>query len=796
MPEIPEIPEPENRILKSHLIQALNSLSCSPEPIKNFQIFFNEQQTNPSLSPSATAAQLPKPNENLQDLISKSFNPLIYGNDVDSIDVATRITLVQFLIHSKNVLLNFNEHTRTLRLYPRPVVAFQYNSFLRSRPVKSTFIIKLAKTQAVEYLAEWSLCPTNVAYLRIQTGVFDPSLIGDKAKWYCRYLTPIQFRVYNEKLSLLADTLLKLNVKPVKNDENNNKSDETPTDESGESGSSDFENDLNEDTSNENDLSVPMEQLKTMCVDVKSVYRPPNRLINSEDENDNASINSLSVQEKKPNLSVNHGGSSGGYESSFTTSSSSSSVGELFNNDSPCHQKMEPSKASSSTATPVNKTFPRLGAGDFDFFDDKRRTLSTNSHQAIANTIQNSQSLTRSASSVSSATKNKQLSLISHLSEELSDVANKAAKKVSELVNESSNNTPVNSKQSITTSKSEPVKNKKISLPRLTHFENSSSNSNLTNSASNLTPTQTPTPTLTKVQSYQQQTHFSSINDLNNENQIFLKEVLNNVLEGQGVGWLKYNRIKRLMEDENYRNFVLSRLNTSLDKKFSNDEEHIEDIKLTKSVFKGMAKLIQAIVFGLEQTYANNGIGGMASAYQLFEIIHTHYWIYDSNNKQSTNDSTSPSSTLSSMPSPFGSKENINSAAQSSYSLSKQQQTTMKQQESASTLHESSLVSQLGNLWNSSKLNSLTKTLSNQLTSNKSSSLQVKQPSSNIEINSRLQQHQQRQSQIPYYSNEATNPLFEEIASHSDHEFKVSTGLYFKHHIRVKSLVIHLQLQF
>lgn len=53
-------------------------------------------------------------------------------------------------------------------------------------------------------MAEWSLCPSNVAYLRIQTGIYDPSLIGDKPKWYCRYLTPIQFKTYEEKSTLAA----------------------------------------------------------------------------------------------------------------------------------------------------------------------------------------------------------------------------------------------------------------------------------------------------------------------------------------------------------------------------------------------------------------------------------------------------------------------------------------------------------------------------------------------------------------------------------------------------------------
>ena len=49
--------------------------------------------------------------------------------------------------NSPNILGNFTEHTRTLRLYPRPVVAFQMNSFLKSRPLKTMFTSKLARTQ-------------------------------------------------------------------------------------------------------------------------------------------------------------------------------------------------------------------------------------------------------------------------------------------------------------------------------------------------------------------------------------------------------------------------------------------------------------------------------------------------------------------------------------------------------------------------------------------------------------------------------------------------------------------------
>lgn len=62
------------------------------------------------------------------------------------------------------------------------------------------------------------------------------------------------------------------------------------------------------------------------------------------------------------------------------------------------------------------------------------------------------------------------------------------------------------------------------------------------------------------------------------ENQQFLTEIVNNVLDGLGVGWLKISRVKKLMEDENYRNFVLSRLNVNLDKKYSDEDDHIDDV--------------------------------------------------------------------------------------------------------------------------------------------------------------------------------------------------------------------------
>lgn len=72
-----------------------------------------------------------------------------------------------------------------------------------------------------------------MAYLRIQTGIFDPSLIGDKPKWYCRYLTPIQFKTYEEKSTLAAAIQFHQNQEAAKfKYTGKSAGEESPTDES------------------------------------------------------------------------------------------------------------------------------------------------------------------------------------------------------------------------------------------------------------------------------------------------------------------------------------------------------------------------------------------------------------------------------------------------------------------------------------------------------------------------------------------------------------------------------------
>ena len=106
--------------------------------------------------------------------------PFIFGNDVDSIDVATRVAMVKYknicLIHldvlpkismiktsvfeiifffqvnffmSPNLLENFAEHTKVIRLYPRPIVTVKSTSFLNSKPKDSSFLMNFSSSQVI-----------------------------------------------------------------------------------------------------------------------------------------------------------------------------------------------------------------------------------------------------------------------------------------------------------------------------------------------------------------------------------------------------------------------------------------------------------------------------------------------------------------------------------------------------------------------------------------------------------------------------------------------------------------------
>lgn len=79
--DLPPMPEPEAKLLKNHLKQALASMSF--QPIKNF-----DEMSAESLSRLAADKDV------FASPSISGFNPFIYGNDIDSVDVATRVAMV------------------------------------------------------------------------------------------------------------------------------------------------------------------------------------------------------------------------------------------------------------------------------------------------------------------------------------------------------------------------------------------------------------------------------------------------------------------------------------------------------------------------------------------------------------------------------------------------------------------------------------------------------------------------------------------------------------------------------
>lgn len=62
------------------------------------------------------------------------------------------------------------------------------------------------------------------------------------------------------------------------------------------------------------------------------------------------------------------------------------------------------------------------------------------------------------------------------------------------------------------------------------------------------------------------------------ENQQFLKEVVHSVLDGQGVGWLNMKKVRRLLESEQLRVFVLSKLNRAVQSEDDARQDIIPDV--------------------------------------------------------------------------------------------------------------------------------------------------------------------------------------------------------------------------
>ncbi|KAM4898589.1 MAP kinase-activating death domain protein [Sylvia borin] len=663
---LPALPEPEASELKKHLKQclvsmtaitqkklltpdnkALASMSLNTQPILNLEKF-HEGQEVPLL--------LGRPQNDLQSTPSTEFNPLIYGNDVDSVDVATRVAMVRFF-NSPNVLQGFQMHTRTLRLFPRPVVAFQANSFLASRPKQTPFADKLSRTQAVEYFGEWSLNPTNYAFQRIHNNMFDPALIGDKPKWYAHQLQPIHYRVYDSN-SQLAEAL---NIPAEK------ETDSDPTDDSG-SDSVDYDDssssysslgdfvsemmkcDINGDTPNVDPLThAALGDASEVEFDDFQEYTgdPDEQTMDSENSQENNQPRSSSSTTASSSPSTVIHGVNHLYVTQISEQINDLTGPQEAADSAEIEEKLAAGFSNHLSALPLQPSFPKISldrresdiaAGsmsssegvvrkreyDNPYFEPQYGfpTEDEDDEQEESYTPRFNQNLNGSRSQKLLRPNSLKLA-----SDSDADSDSRASSPNSTVSNNSSEGfggimsfaSSLYRNHSTSFSLSNLALPTKVGRDKNTPFPSLKGNRRALVDQKSSVIKHSPT---VKRESPSPQGRTSN----SSENQQFLKEVVHNVLDGQGVGWLNMKRVRRLLESEQLRVFVLSKLNRTIQSEEDARQDVIQDVEISRKVYKGMLDLLKCTVLSLEQSYANAGLGGMASVFGLLEIAHTHYY--------------------------------------------------------------------------------------------------------------------------------------------------------------------------
>ncbi|XP_032545759.1 MAP kinase-activating death domain protein isoform X38 [Chiroxiphia lanceolata] len=664
---LPALPEPEASELKKHLKQclvsmtaitqkqlltpdnkALASMSLNTQPILNLEKF-QEGQEVPLL--------LGRPQNDLQSTPSTEFNPLIYGNDVDSVDVATRVAMVRFF-NSPNVLQGFQMHTRTLRLFPRPVVAFQANSFLASRPKQTPFADKLSRTQAVEYFGEWSLNPTNYAFQRIHNNMFDPALIGDKPKWYAHQLQPIHYRVYDSN-SQLAEAL---NIPAEK------ETDSDPTDDSSGSDSVDYDDssssysslgdfvsemmkcDINGDTPNVDPLThaalgdaseVEFDDFQEYSGDMDEQTMDSE---NSQETNQPRSSSSTTASSSPS--TVIHGANH------LYVMQTSEQINDLTGpqeaaDSAEIEEKLAAGFSNHLPSLPLQPGFPKISL-DRRESDIAAGSMSSSEGVVRKREYDNPYFEPQYGFPTEDEDDEQEESYTPRFDQNLNGSRSQKLLRPNSL--KLANDSDADSDSRASSPNSTVSNNSSEGFGGIMSFASSLYRNHSTSfSLSNLAlPTKvgrdknTPFPSLkgnrralvdqkssvikhsptVKRESPSPQGRTSN----SSENQQFLKEVVHNVLDGQGVGWLNMKRVRRLLESEQLRVFVLSKLNRTIQSEEDARQDVIQDVEISRKVYKGMLDLLKCTVLSLEHSYANAGLGGMASVFGLLEIAHTHYY--------------------------------------------------------------------------------------------------------------------------------------------------------------------------
>ncbi|KRY91174.1 MAP kinase-activating death domain protein, partial [Trichinella pseudospiralis] len=510
--------------------------------------------------------------------------------DPDEIDINLRIAMVRFF-DSPNILGNFSEHTRTLRLYPRPVVALLPDSLIKSRTIPSVFVRDFLQTQ--------------------YSGVEDPYIIGDKVKWYGEHLAVINFEVIPPDSSLIDAW----NSCSIDSSMHREKGDDWPDNDKDDSGSSSSSlssiSDLLFDTSVcEFDASTDFTYSDGPLCEVNNVYNQPLALevpgsesvfslsnsapssalsspssistSNIDSENDFAKLaQNLAL---KTDLKVEKSDSYDSENFTPTASSCSESASSLLTAEGSLRSVVT---SSSTATTPTHKT----PAHKFSLLNSFHLDGGSCSGGGGGGGGGGGESGDFSpANSISKA------KLLSSFNSQMTNYAGKTQAVFNEMLK---------TVPSVKLVKNGPMKKSSVVSIDIASLDSDA------NRWKRATTSRSKRP---------------SADAITNKSQLTVKEACDNVLAGHGVGVFTMHRFRRLMEDESLRILATKRLN--LHRKNSIQEnEYLADVQVSRNVGRGIVRLLQNIISGLEFSFNSVNAPCVASALQVLEIAHSHYWV-------------------------------------------------------------------------------------------------------------------------------------------------------------------------
>ncbi|BHF66379.1 hypothetical protein SprV_0200939600 [Sparganum proliferum] len=575
--------------------------------------------------------------------------------DADAVDVLTRVAMVEFF-NSPSLLADFTEHTRTLRLFPNPIVNFQYISFIRSRPSLSQFTQRLAKTQAVEYLAEWCLYPENEVFQRIHAGIVDPVLIGDKPKWFRDSLVKIDFSAF-EKTDVCVIHLgccknrNEWGLEHVSLDQLISAVQERVPLRSAS---------LPEDPS-------PVDRL---LVNYKLFYSTPTSVEQTvafasavrEREASSAhprshrgaaaapnAANDDSVGERSgpdgrqgsrtfststlPKRASTIGDSDEAYDDVLSTSGSANEDSDLddsdiwdlknttfapVNNDVPhsnATNDLEPGQTTSARLTaraPKLSEIRRTGKPPTKSVSENEQVLhssfpwqskdqdkSIRSNGALNSTRrQSTASNSENADDMEDVTIG--MHIISNLSDAFTGAVSRASSAFSGILSEQKEDVPGKRRTSGT-------RLKKLLKPSKFFGLEEDKSDNLTKH-----------PSLTYQLSYE---------DISTQKQELLINLTRTIWTGEKVSLSVKNDVRALMEDERYRSYVLVKLLAETHDYAYDAEDRVPDVALQDTnMFRNLVWIVRTIISGYERNWVNRGVNSVGSAFMLLELAHTHFW--------------------------------------------------------------------------------------------------------------------------------------------------------------------------